>query len=146
MLARARRLYATAKYPELLPPVLPRVHFGEGPAHDGRFDYYDPESNVIYWTGGDAGDPGVAFAFLHECGHAFDRQVFRPLDRKQIEALLDILHRRWFWGSWDPETHSGIGPVEEVFADAYARALLYRLRPQSIRLRRLLRKILSQEG
>lgn len=109
-----------------------RIVLGPGPWYGGKFSYYDWASDTVYLV---VTDWRCRFAFYHELGHAFDRQVLTLEGRRRASLILGFPRKRWYWEDWDPMTHF-TQPVMEDFADAYARASMSRL--QEMKLRRFL--------
>ena len=105
-----------------------RVKHGHGPRYR-NLSYYDVESDTIWLT---PTDWKSRFVFFHECGHVYDRHHLSDTDREYLRHLLGYPRRPWFWGKWNPLKHF-VEPVEEKFADAYARCCMNPTRQRRLR-------------
>jgi hypothetical protein len=93
-----------------VPVVYVNIQMAPCPAYRFEISCYVPETNTIWLDD---------YTLLpHELGHAYDRQMLTQPDRRILARMLGMQGLRWFWGNWNPMTHSP--PVEEFFADAYA--------------------------
>jgi hypothetical protein len=118
-LPRVQRLIAMAKVPVVSGT---RVVMGPGPVYGGKFSYYDPEHDTIYWIPDYSGRRNPSDLY-HELGHAFDRKVLSDEDRGRLKRMFGGGPRDWFWGDRTPIEDSALpDPYEETFADAYSRA------------------------
>lgn len=112
------------------PVVLPaRIVLGQGPYEfpDGeRYSYYEnregrEDYDTVYWIpwlGGRRHRSDLG----HELGHVHDHKCETAAGRRKLSKRWGFPHRPWFEGDLK---HKYLQPVEEEYADEFARVCMF---------------------